>query len=289
MSAGTCTRAAQDALELGWDLAEEWDDLEELEDLPTCEWCGQPRVMDLVEVWPTERAWLFDTCCEAFHQVLVEDLNHALDLPPMERRRFLEPLRELFTEYGIDVRQVFDDQLGGVRLDYGVELERAGRKGSGRLTQTEAKEFIREHHRHNPPPAGWKYGMGIYNGPEVVGVAWVGRPVSRVLQSRGYLEVNRLCVREDVAPELVWNACSKAYGAIAREAKRERYPVITYTMEDEDATTLRAAGWVPEAMTSGGSWSCPSRPREDKAPTCRKVRWAPAWCAQPEESAAHLR
>lgn len=238
----------------------------------SCEHCGDERILDLLECWPEERAWMFETCCEGFEEAIHADLEYALELPPMQRRKFLAPLRDLFEEYGIDVRQVFDDGMGGTRLDYGIEARP--------VRQREAKEFIRQHHRHNPPPPGWKYGVGLFNGQDLVGVLWVGRPVNRVLQARGYLEVNRLCVRDDIPSELVWNACSQAYGIAARRAKKAGHPIITYTLREEDGATLKAAGWVPEAETAGGSWNSDSRPRQDRHPTSPKIRWAPAWCAK---------
>jgi hypothetical protein len=51
--------------------------------------------------------------------------------------------------------------------------------------QKEAQAFIARHHRHNQPPHGWRFGLGIANGFDLVGVAWVGTPVSRVLCARG--------------------------------------------------------------------------------------------------------
>jgi hypothetical protein len=64
-------------------------------------------------------------------------------------------------------------------------------------------------------------------------------------------------------------------GWAAREAgKRGFEKVITYTMDDESATILKAVGWTAEATTKGRSWSAPSRIREDKTPTVNKVRWA---------------
>ncbi|MBK6616612.1 XF1762 family protein [Ottowia sp.] len=139
----------------------------------------------------------------------------------------------------------------------------------------EAKEFVRKHHDHCPPPVGWKFGAGIRNGRELIGVITVGRPVARAYDAQKVIiEVNRLCVRRDIPSGLVWNACSMAYGFAAREAKRRGYLVaITYTLESEDATTLRAAGWEFDGVTRGGSRSCPSRPRVDKTSTERKVRW----------------
>lgn len=122
---------------------------------------------------------------------------------------------------------------------------------------------------------GWKFGGGIRNGSELIGVVTVGRPVARAYDARKYIiEVNRLCVRRDIPSGLAWNACSMAYGYAAREAKKRGYAlIVTYTLESEDATTLKAAGWTFDGITRGGSRSCPSRPRVDKTSTERKVRW----------------
>ena len=60
--------------------------------------------------------------------------------------------------------------------------------------------------------------------------------------------------------------------------------VITYILESELGTSLKASGWELEAdNVGGGSWSSPSRPREltqitlfgeeKKYPTCKKQRW----------------
>jgi hypothetical protein len=51
--------------------------------------------------------------------------------------------------------------------------------------------------------------------------------------------------------------------------------IITYILESESGTSLKASGWELESERCGGvSWNVPSRPRMDKAPTCLKQRWA---------------
>ena len=61
---------------------------------------------------------------------------------------------------------------------------------------------------------------------------------------------------------------------VAEQEKALGYTrLVTYILETESGTSLMASGWHRVCLTAGGSWSCPSRPREDKAPTCRKVRW----------------
>jgi hypothetical protein len=107
-----------------------------------------------------------------------------------------------------------------------------------------------------------------------VGVAIVGRPVSRHLQARGLVEVTR------VATDETRNACSMLYGACARWARKHNVTIFTDTHADEGGASLRGAGWVVVSMRAavkGKGWSSrPGRAATDRAP---KVRWSPAWCA----------
>lgn len=140
------------------------------------------------------------------------------------------------------------------------------------ITFAEASEFIRLHHRHHPPSVSWKFGVAVNDGEKVVGVAVVGRPVARMLQDGWTAEVLRVCT------DGTKNAASMLYGACARASRALGYRrLITYTLKREPGTSLRAAGWVSLYETAGGSWSRPSRPRVDKAPTTQKQLWeAPA-------------
>ncbi len=140
----------------------------------------------------------------------------------------------------------------------------------------EAKAFVRRFHAHNPaPPAGWKFGASIFNGPQLLGVVIIGRPVARRIDAAATVEVTRLCLRRDIAAGLRWNAASMLYGWAAKEARRRRFAsIITYTLKDlEPGTSLIAAGWKRDGESRGGSWSRPSRPRIDKASLGPKVRW----------------
>jgi len=81
-------------------------------------------------------------------------------------------------------------------------------------------------------------------------------------------EVTRLCT--DGTP----HACSLLYGAAARAAKALGYrKIITYILESESGVSLRASGWRMDRQSGGGSWSRPSRGRDDKHPTEAKTRW----------------
>ena len=132
----------------------------------------------------------------------------------------------------------------------------------------EANAFVKVHHRHMARARGCKFCVGVAEDGKLVGVAICGRPVARHMDDGYTLEVNRL------ATDGTRNACSMLYSATAKEAKRRGFErVITYTLETEPATTLRAAGWVATAKTKGGSWNTPARARTDKTSTCKKQRW----------------
>jgi hypothetical protein len=99
-------------------------------------------------------------------------------------------------------------------------------------------------------------------------VCIVGRPVARHNDDGATLEVTR--VASDGCP----NACSCLYGASWRAAKALGYGrLITYILESEAGTTLKASGWRLVGKRGGGSWSVPSRPRVDKHPLQKKFLW----------------
>jgi hypothetical protein len=138
-------------------------------------------------------------------------------------------------------------------------------------TFKQAQEFVREHHRHNRPPVGHKFSIGLVddNGA-LFGVATAGRPVARYLDDGFTLEVNRTCTLGDR------NANSMLYGAIWRAAKAMGYvKCITYTQHDESGASLRGAGWVKvKDLPPNNGWNAPSRPREDIGSAgVARVRW----------------
>lgn len=136
------------------------------------------------------------------------------------------------------------------------------------VTLKAAKEFIAQHHRHHKPPAGHKFSIGVRFGGELVGVVIVGRPVSRMLDNGVTAEVTRLCT------DGTKNACSILYAAAARAAKDMGYKlIITYILESESGTSLKAAGWSFDGITLGGKWSRKSRERKDEHPTEPRQRW----------------
>jgi hypothetical protein len=131
-----------------------------------------------------------------------------------------------------------------------------------------ANAFVGALHRHHKPVRGHKFSLAAWFGNDLVGVAIVGRPVSRVLDDGTRLEVTRLCT------DGTHNACSFLYGAVARAAWALGYDRVgTYIRVDEPGTSLRAAGWRVAGVTEGRSWSCPSRPREDKTEVISRTRY----------------
>lgn len=66
------------------------------------------------------------------------------------------------------------------------------------MTLKEANAYVEQHHRHHKPVTGHKFSIGCTDGKRIVGVAIVGRPVSRHLDDGWTLEVNRLCTDDEL-------------------------------------------------------------------------------------------
>lgn len=129
-----------------------------------------------------------------------------------------------------------------------------------------ANAFVIRLHRHHKPVVGHKFSLGALLAGELVGVAIVGRPVSRMRDDGETLEVTRLCT------DGTRNACSFLYGCAARAAFALGYRRIgTYILASETGASLRAAGWRLLGETAGGSWSRDSRARIDKHPLQSKL------------------
>lgn len=135
-----------------------------------------------------------------------------------------------------------------------------------RIDLSEANAFVTEHHRHHRPVIGHLFSLGAASGDKIVGVAIVGRPVSRFRDDGETAEVTRLCT------DGTKNACSFLYGAAARAAFALGFKRIgTYILEGEPGTSLTGCGWRLVGSTPGRSWSVPSRPRVDKHPLQKRM------------------
>lgn len=134
----------------------------------------------------------------------------------------------------------------------------------------EANSFVEQLHRHHDPVYRDKFRLGCTDKTgKLCGVIQAARPVSRNLDDGFTIEVVRCCT------DGTFNACSFLYSRIARISKEMGYrKIITYILDSESGSSLKAAGWKFEAETQGNrSWNCPSRPRKTTAPICAKQRW----------------
>lgn len=141
------------------------------------------------------------------------------------------------------------------------------------ITLKKAQEFVREHHRHNSIPQGHKFSIGIEKDCELVGCCIVGRPVSRNLDDGYTAEITRVCVIEGMM-----NANSMLYAAAARACKAMGFQkVITYTLNEESGSSLKAVGFVIDGTCKGRKkgWDTPARRRDqmEKYPYGDKIRW----------------
>jgi hypothetical protein len=149
------------------------------------------------------------------------------------------------------------------------------------LTLAQARRYVAEHHRHNEPPVGHRFSIGLQRDDRLVGVVIAGHPVARKADDGRTLELVRLTTEGDR------NACSRLYSAACRAAFAMGYrKVITYTLEEEPGSSLRAAGFTEDALLGerGTDWaSRPGRAVEaqrlfdpPKMPTGPKRRWVRA-------------
>ena len=114
---------------------------------------------------------------------------------------------------------------------------------------------------------GYGHAAGDGRKGKLVGVAIVGRPVSRMRDDGETLEVSRLCT------DGTRNACSFLYGACARAAFALGYTKIgTYTLATEDGASLRASGWKLLGERGGGSWAWAGDPKRKSSGTT-KLLW----------------
>lgn len=119
------------------------------------------------------------------------------------------------------------------------------------MTLPKANEAIERWHRHHGKlPGGFAWwAVGAYRDGELVGVALAGRPTNRNNDDGQTVEVQRL------ATDGTRNACSILYGACAKAAAAiGAARIITYTLESESGSSLRAVGWERTAEGIQSWW-----------------------------------
>lgn len=130
-----------------------------------------------------------------------------------------------------------------------------------------ACDFISKYHRHHKPTVGCKFCIGVYDNDTLVGVSVCGRPVSRYYDDGLTCEINRLCT------DGTYNACSVLYGASCRVAKEMGYKkIITYILESENGSSLKASNFVCEGVAGGTHWTG-TRNKGQSIPAEKKLRW----------------
>lgn len=139
------------------------------------------------------------------------------------------------------------------------------------ITLGGARAFVNFHHGHNEAPIGWKFGVGIARDGNLVGIAMAGRPTGRGLDQERDVEITRVCIDEAGVHK---NAASRLYGAVCWMAAAGGYrTAYTYTLAEEDAASVKAAGFVLDAaLPARPTWDTLSRPRQDETLFGPKVR-----------------
>lgn len=116
----------------------------------------------------------------------------------------------------------------------------------------EANRFISNHHRHSLPlkPINVKYVLGLENENELVGVAILGRCVSRYLDEEGVIEIRRLATNglKNSSSFLLARCCDLAFALGYQK-------IITYTLDIESDSSLKATGFqLSHISKSKGKW-----------------------------------
>ena len=139
------------------------------------------------------------------------------------------------------------------------------------IKQKKAKDFINQFHRHHKAPHGDIYRIGLEKDKILIGVIMIGRPINRILDDGLTVEILRCCIQGYHK-----NACSKLYGSAVRIAKNLGYEkIITYTLQKESGSSLKAVGFKDEKKIKGRLWNTPTRPREQISLFQKydKIRW----------------
>jgi hypothetical protein len=113
-----------------------------------------------------------------------------------------------------------------------------------------AKSFINNNHRHNSAPVADKFRVGLFEDDLLIGVGIAGNPIARKQMDGLTIEITRVCVLPDKT-----NACSQIYARMKRIAQLMGYTrIITYTLDNESGSSLKAIGAKIDHKVSKGNW-----------------------------------
>lgn len=144
------------------------------------------------------------------------------------------------------------------------------------VSMSRASDFVDQFHRHNVGiESGMTFSMGVVCQDKVVGVAIVGTPANYTLMDGWTSEIRRVCVLEGHpdANSMLYGACWKAARALGY------HRLITYTLETESASSLKAVGWtvikefVRDWDTAWGPRSKSGRPEKYPGDGVTKFCW----------------
>lgn len=133
----------------------------------------------------------------------------------------------------------------------------------------EANQYVKEKHRHSIPSRGCKFAIGAEHEGQLVGVAICSRPVARLLDNGKTLEIIRVCTDGTKnANSFLYDKCRKIAALMGYEK------VITYTLQKESGSSLKALRAVPESEIQPQKWDRPNRKRQDQKVYAEpKIRW----------------
>lgn len=124
------------------------------------------------------------------------------------------------------------------------------------ITLREANDFVAAYHRHNGRTArnGGKWAIGVSDGENMIGVAIVGNPLSASFMDGVTAEVLRVCTVDGAqlgAASFLYSRCWRIWKEMGG-AK-----LVTYTLQTEGGTSLKAAGYqvIAEASKVRENWN----------------------------------
>ena len=101
------------------------------------------------------------------------------------------------------------------------------------ITYDDACDFVRKQQCGRIPPQGWKFGIAVNNGENIVGVITVGRPTAHYKDDGWTLEVTLCCT------DGTRDAARRLYTAARRATKSLGYKkLITYTQISESGNMV---------------------------------------------------
>jgi hypothetical protein len=118
------------------------------------------------------------------------------------------------------------------------------------ISLQKANEFVNQHHRHNKEVKfGLRFAVSVVDpSGEVWGVAIVSPPIARALDDGWTAEVRRVCTK----PFAPYNCCSLLYAACKQTwGSMGGRRIITYTLQSESGSSLKAAGFRRVAASKG--------------------------------------